>query len=334
MSPVVRSRLRPRWERVAPQNVFYYRLAQSKKAYCMSFAVLFDRPGDTYEFAYCFPYSFSRLQTWLTALDAHMYEHVQRRSLGRSVEGRPLEMLTITHPRNLKYSTRHPDLRVAFVSARVHPGETPASFVCQGLVDYLVSPRCQALRERVMFKVVPMLNPDGVYHGTYRCSLNGYDLNRCWRTPTAWKHPTIAALKAHLAETQAASQNVDFYLDIHGHTVLTNAFLYGNYDGGSGGGGGGRRDDSWIFPRILADITEKYSLAQTLFNNDKQKAGTGRRSLGSLLSPGAQCFTLEISCQGYCRFPETELIPYTEDSLLELGSELGQAFDIFYAQRS
>ena len=29
-------------------------------------------------------------------------------------------------------------------------------------------------------KVVPMLNPDGVINGNYRCSLAGVDLNRVW----------------------------------------------------------------------------------------------------------------------------------------------------------
>jgi len=35
-----------------------------------------------------------------------------------------------------------------------------------------------SLRDRFVFKIVPMLNPDGVIVGNYRCSLGGYDLNR------------------------------------------------------------------------------------------------------------------------------------------------------------
>ncbi len=39
-------------------------------------------------------------------------------------------------------------------------------------------PDAVALRDKYVFKIVPMLNPDGVITGNYRCSLGGYDLNR------------------------------------------------------------------------------------------------------------------------------------------------------------
>jgi hypothetical protein len=65
------------------------------------------------------------------------------------------------------------------ITSRVHPGETPSSYVCQGgfqfkfqprpyiyagLIDTLVSddPIACDLRRRYAFYIVPMLNPDGV----------------------------------------------------------------------------------------------------------------------------------------------------------------------------
>ena len=50
----------------------------------------------------------------------------------------------------------------------------------KGVLDYLTSDSLQAvaLREKFVFKIVPMLNPDGVIVGNYRCSLAGGDLNR------------------------------------------------------------------------------------------------------------------------------------------------------------
>lgn len=49
------------------------------------------------------------------------------------------------------------------LALRVHPGETPAQFIVHGMIDFLTgeSPRARALRANVVFKIVPMLNPDG-----------------------------------------------------------------------------------------------------------------------------------------------------------------------------
>jgi murein tripeptide amidase MpaA len=62
----------------------------------------------------------------------------------------------------------------------VHPGETNASFIVEGLIEFLMSDEEEAivLREKYVFKIVPMLNPDGVIVGNYRTSLGGHDLNR------------------------------------------------------------------------------------------------------------------------------------------------------------
>ena len=42
---------------------------------------------------------------------------------------RRLDMITLTHPDNMEPEEVK---RVVFITARVHPGETPSSFVCQG----------------------------------------------------------------------------------------------------------------------------------------------------------------------------------------------------------
>ena len=66
------------------------------------------------------------------------------------------------------------------ITSRVHPGETGASLMMKGIIDYLVGPSIGArvLRDNFIFKIVPMLNPDGVINGNTRCNLTGVDLNR------------------------------------------------------------------------------------------------------------------------------------------------------------
>ena len=58
------------------------------------------------------------------------------------------------------------------------------SFVVEGIVEFLLGKSFEAdyLKEHVRFKVIPMVNVDGVLHGNQRCSLDGYDLNRRWQS--------------------------------------------------------------------------------------------------------------------------------------------------------
>jgi len=63
------------------------------------------------------------------------------------------------------------DKQTIFLSSRVHPGETPSSYVLNGVLNFLTnekSEQAKILRDRFVFKIIPMLNPDGVYRGYYR----------------------------------------------------------------------------------------------------------------------------------------------------------------------
>ena len=66
------------------------------------------------------------------------------------------------------------------INGRVHPGETTASWVLHGFMRFLLSkaPIARQLRKRAIFKIVPILNVDGVIAGNDRTSLAGLDINR------------------------------------------------------------------------------------------------------------------------------------------------------------
>ena len=49
----------------------------------------------------------------------------------------------------------------------------------------------QQLRKRFIFRLIPMLNPDGVIHGNYRTNLSGIDLNRVWNNADRQLSPEI-----------------------------------------------------------------------------------------------------------------------------------------------
>ena len=80
-------------------------------------------------------------------------------------------------------------------------------------------------REHFIFKLIPMLNPDGVINGNYRCNLAGVDLNRRWSKPSSVWHPTIFSLKDMISKLQS-TRGVIMYCDLHGHSRKKNIFMY------------------------------------------------------------------------------------------------------------
>ena len=183
------------------------------------------------EFAYSYPFSFSEQRSALDALEARRLPHVRRRTLARSLEGRECDVLVIdggNDPDALPGTASSPR-RVAFLTGRVHPGETPASHALSGFLDFVVSaaPDAAALRREVTFVVVPMLNPDGCAAGNYRADSLGADLNRRWADCSATREPTLHAAKA-LIERYARDPThaLDFFVDVHAHTSSRASFVY------------------------------------------------------------------------------------------------------------
>jgi cytosolic carboxypeptidase protein 5 len=67
-----------------------------------------------------------------------------------------------------------PHKEIVFISARVHPGEVPAQHTLRGILNFLLDEndlRAKELRKRYVFKIVPMLNPDGALSTHSSCSL-------------------------------------------------------------------------------------------------------------------------------------------------------------------
>ena len=141
------------------------------------------------------------------------------------------------------------------VTARVHPGETNSSWMMKGLIDLLTSQSpdaevnpslslslslslsyslilsslfllLQILRDAFVFKVIPMLNPDGVIIGNYRCSLTGRDLNRNYRTKLREAYPTVWHAKQFIKKL-SEERKIVVYCDLHGHSRKQNVFIYG-----------------------------------------------------------------------------------------------------------
>ena len=74
----------------------------------------------------------------------------------------------------------------AYVIAMQHSTEVPGGWEADGMIRFLLSddPTAQAIRRSYIFKIVPIVNVDGVFYGRSRYTplRDGvqYDLNRWW----------------------------------------------------------------------------------------------------------------------------------------------------------
>lgn len=75
-----------------------------------------------------------------------------------------------------------------------------------------------------VLQVVPMLNPDGVIVGNYRCSLAGLDLNRVYQAPDSRLQPVICAFK-EMVRAFTQEREVVLSCDMHGHSRRFGVFM-------------------------------------------------------------------------------------------------------------
>src|SRR3546814_20321687 len=74
-----------------------------------------------------------------------------------------------------------------WVIGRQHPGESMCGWFMEGLVGRLTDPYdavARAVMARSTLRVVPNMNPDGVFLGHLRTNAAAANLNREWREPS------------------------------------------------------------------------------------------------------------------------------------------------------
>ena len=312
--PLVFSSSDQRWRRRG-REVCYYRnnreRYEGRRWSTLSFVVDCDEEGEEevcWWLAHCYPFTYTAVGTYEKAIQSSC-ENICRQSVLCKSGYSDCSLLTIT---NWTSSEQQIASRpVIILSARVHPGETPSSWVLLGLLQELlgVSEAAVKLRQNVIVKVVPMLNPEGVMCGNYRCSVPGADLNRCWQKPSQKLAPSVVALKEMIRQDKL-TREVLLYCDFHAHSRKSNVFLYGceRQFAGSAPECSGiplkpGAAQSWahyhpkLFPSILAKHNPKYCFKSSSFHVSKSKAGTARivalRELAIPLS-----YTLETTFGG------------------------------------
>ncbi|XP_017063768.1 cytosolic carboxypeptidase Nna1 isoform X10 [Drosophila eugracilis] len=290
MQPVMYSTLGAKeksegWRRCG-DNICYYRNDdesasnsaneddEDNSTYTLTFTIEFEHDDDTVFFAHSYPYTYSDLQDYLMEIQRHPVKSkfCKLRLLCRTLAGNNVYYLTVTAPSANEENMRRKKSIV--VSARVHPSETPASWMMKGLMDFITGDTTVAkrLRHKFIFKLVPMLNPDGVIVGNTRNSLTGKDLNRQYRTVIRETYPSIWYTKAMIRRL-IEECGVAMYCDMHAHSRKHNIFIYGCENKRNPE----KKLTEQVFPLMLhKNSADRFSFESCKFKIQRSKEGTGR----------------------------------------------------------
>ncbi|KAM6301681.1 LOW QUALITY PROTEIN: cytosolic carboxypeptidase 3 [Podargus strigoides] len=282
------------WRRTGNEIKYYRNNAGQGGRQHFSLIWTFPHDRDTCYFAHCYPYTYSNLQEYLLAIskDPVKSKFCKIHMLCHSLAGNTVYVLTIT---NSSGSGKGIKRKAVILTARAHPGETNSSWIMKGFLDYILgdSGKAEILQDNFVFKVVPMLNTDGVIVGNHHCSLTGQDLNRKYRSKMKKCYPSVWYTQ-NMIKRVMGQCDVFLYCDIHGHNKKQNVFMYGCE----------KKQQAelphmhpCVFPLLLSkSCPDKFSFPDCCFRERKSKEGTGRVVMWKMSINNS--YTLEASVCG------------------------------------
>ncbi|MGH9422338.1 MAG: M14 family zinc carboxypeptidase, partial [Thermoanaerobaculia bacterium] len=178
----------------------------------------------TFWIAHCAPYTNETLAKLRDEIRGNADFHEQ--TIGKTLGGRDLFLWTITHGKSKTKKT-------IWLMFRQHSWESGSSWVGEGAIRTLLASDSKKLRDRVIWKIVPICDPDGVARGGVRFNAKGFDLNRNWDVVDPIKMPEITAQRNAVKQWLAAGNRIDLLLSLH--NTETGEYLEGPPDGGENG---------------------------------------------------------------------------------------------------
>ena len=205
-----------------------------KSYFSLTFSFYY-KPNVKYYFASCYPYTYTQLRLYLNTLNKNCFKQIIKfGEAGYTYNKNKIPYLVIT---NFNCSEEElNEKKCILVTGRIHSGETVSSYVVQGVIDFLINlknPISNYLRDKYIFKIIPMLNIDGVIFGNYRLNILGKDMNRLWLNTIPFNSNECdkSSLSINniieIIKKTLNNRNIFLYCDFHGHSGKQNFFLYG-----------------------------------------------------------------------------------------------------------
>ena len=154
---------------------------------------------DVIWFAYYIPYPLNRVYKCIKEISKKGF--VKTKTIGYSSNNKKIKMLTIGN-----------GARNVWIIGRQHPGETVGSWIVEGFLKSVISPL-----KNITLRIIPCINPDGVYNGYWYTNKNGVNLNLDWTSKKTKEVKIVSKL--------LDKQYNDLILDVHGDEECKKHFL-------------------------------------------------------------------------------------------------------------
>ncbi len=199
-----------------------------------------------------------------------------------------------------------------------------------------MNPVAHALREKLVFLIVPMLNPDGVIAGNSRGDLIGNDLNRCYAArgidpKLVPMNVSVQELIQKVLEKASQAEQIKGGLSQSIEHKFSTGGGYGHYGTIAGGAGvvqnngkimayvdlhgHSKKKSTFIYgpyyalhtnkylkvrvmAKLLSDLTEMFRFYSCKFKNEAYKQNCARLTIWRKFRV-MNCFTLEASMHGF-----------------------------------
>ena len=294
-----------------------------KSYFSLTFSFNF-KPNVKYYFASCYPYTYTQLRLYLNTLNKNCYKKIIKfGEAGKTFNNNKIPYIVIT---NFECDEEGlGEKKCVLVTGRIHSGETVSSYVVQGLIDFLLNlnnPISKYLRDKFIFKIIPMLNIDGVIFGNYRLNILGKDMNRLWTPNIPFNSDECDKSSLYInsiidiIKKTLNNRNIFLYCDFHGHSGKHNYFLYGCPKEGN-------ENYHKKFMEIYAKKSNIFSLNDCVHKIMPKKMNTCRALLKNVFSVDLS-YCLETSMFSYVLKDEIngkKICPFTIEKYKQIGMD-------------
>ena len=143
-------------------------------------------------------------------------------SVGATVQNRTMFVMTVQDTTSDSLNIR----RRIWIHARTHPNEVQGTWVTNEMIKMLLDTNdlAKRLRQRYVFNIMPMYNPDGVELRKDRQNANGIDIESNWNAVSPEKE--VLVLRSQFQKYMAKPNPMRMMLNVHSAIACKRYFVY------------------------------------------------------------------------------------------------------------